>query len=165
MLLGQLFSQRVGYAIHALCYMARTSPRQAMITVPELSEWMRTAWPGSSETYLANVIRRLVRGGILISQRGISGGYCFARAPEEITLRDVVALLEGVSFARCALTPSGKCSVQEKCTNFGLLCDLQHRYAGLLSSVTIANLARDMAVTVPAQRFAVASVDSAAVSP
>ena len=102
MLLGQLFSQRVGYAVHALCYMARTTPRQAMTTVPELSHWMREAWPGASETYLANVIRRLVRGGLLISQRGISGGYCFARSPQEITLRDVVALLEGVSYARCA---------------------------------------------------------------
>lgn len=148
MLLGQLFSQRVGYAVHALCYMARTSPRQDMTTVPELSLWMREAWPGSSETYLANVIRRLVRGGLLISQRGISGGYCFARSPQEITLRDVVALLEGVSYARCALTPSGKCSMQDGCDNYSVLCELQQRYSNLLSEVSISDLARDMAVPI-----------------
>jgi len=157
MLLGQLFSQRVGYAIHALCYMARMSPREGMTTVPELSQWMRTAWPGSSETYLANVIRRLVRGGLLISQRGISGGYCFAREPEEITLHDVVSLLEGASYVRCALTPSGKCSYQERCTNYGLLCDLQHRYADLLANVRISDLARDMAAPLPARELAEAA--------
>jgi Rrf2 family protein len=151
MLLGQLFSQRVGYAVHALCYMARTSPRQDMTTVPELSEWMHKAWPGSSETYLANVIRRLVRGGLLISQRGISGGYCFARAPKDITLCDVVALLEGVSYARCALTPSGKCNLQETCQNYNLLCSVQQRYAELLSSVTIDDLAQELAVPVGAR--------------
>ena len=149
MLLGQLFSQRVGYAVHALCYMARSSPRETLTTVPELSGWMRGVWPGSSETYLANVIRRLVRGGLLVSQRGISGGYSFARSPEEITLHDVVALLEGVSYARCALTPTGKCPVQDDCTNYSALCSLQRKYTDLLAGVTIADLARDMAAPMP----------------
>jgi Rrf2 family protein len=129
--------------------MARSAPRESLTTVPELSEWMRGIWPGSSETYLANVIRRLVRGGLLVSQRGISGGYSFARLPEEITLYDVVALLEGVSYARCALTPTGKCPVQDGCVNYEVLCDLQKRYTDLLGSVTVADIARDMAAPMP----------------
>ena len=149
MLLGQLFSQRVGYAVHALCYMTRTSPRQGLTTVPELSEWMRQIWPECSETYLANVVRRLVRGGLLISQRGISGGYALARDPSEITLCDVVALLEGVSYARCALTPSGKCTVQDECTNYQTLCQLQQKYTDLLAGVTITQLADEMAASTP----------------
>jgi Rrf2 family protein len=110
---------------------------------------MRSVWPGSSETYLANVIRRLVRGGLLVSQRGISGGYTFARSPEEITLHDIVALLEGVSYARCALTPTGKCPVQDDCVNYAALCDLQQKYTDLLAGVTIAALARDMKAPMP----------------
>ena len=158
MLLGQLFSQRVGYAIHALCYMARTSPRQSLTTVPEISEWMHKAWPGSSETYLANVIRRLVRGGILVSQRGISGGYTYARDPGEVSLRDVVAVLEGVSFARCALTPTGKCPVQPSCENYRKLCQVQQQYSDLLSSVTISDLAHDMNVPVSQEARTTATV-------
>jgi Rrf2 family protein len=150
MLLGQLFSQRVGYAVHAMCYMARTTPRPGLTTVPELAEWMRQIWPESSETYLANVIRRLVRGGLLISQRGISGGYRFAREPEDITLHDVVAVLEGVSYARCALTPSGTCREQDKCPNYQALCDLQQQYTELLAGITISRLASEMAASIPA---------------
>lgn len=146
MLLGQLFSQRIGYAVHALCYMAQTGGRNSLTTVPELAQWMRQTWPDCSETYLANVVRRLVRGGLLISQRGISGGYALARSPQEITLCDVVTVLEGVSFARCALTPSGRCDHQDECAANQRMKDLQRRYAELLAEVTIDQLAGEMAV-------------------
>lgn len=148
MVLGQLFSQRVGYAVHALCYMAN-SPNGCLATASELADWMRQVWPGTSETYLADIIRRLVPGGILASQRGIFGGYRLARDPEEISLRDVVALLEGFSLSRCALTPNGKCNLQGNCSSYRRLRKLQEEYAELLSKVSIADLARDMAAEVP----------------
>ncbi len=37
----------------------------------------------------------LRRAGILQSQRGVKGGYSFARPPQEITVLDVVEALEG----------------------------------------------------------------------
>jgi DNA-binding IscR family transcriptional regulator len=37
----------------------------------------------------------LRRAGILQSQRGVKGGYSFARAPGEVTVLDVVEVLEG----------------------------------------------------------------------
>ena len=149
MAIGQLFSQRVGYAVHALCYMAKKGPHNGIITAPELYDWMQASWPGISETYLGTVIRRLVRGGILFSQRGVCGGYGFARSPEAITLRDVVDLLEGFSYARCALTPTGQCAVQNRCQNYRTLCTLQKQYTNLLAGVTIEQLAQDMAAEVP----------------
>ena len=63
MALGQLFSQRFGYAIHALAYMAK-KPMDTLTTLPELANWMRSVWPSASEAYLSNVIQRLARGGI-----------------------------------------------------------------------------------------------------
>ncbi|MGI8659589.1 MAG: Rrf2 family transcriptional regulator [Thermoleophilaceae bacterium] len=35
------------------------------------------------------------RAGILHSQRGVKGGYLFGRPPEEVTVLEVVELLEG----------------------------------------------------------------------
>src|SRR3954462_11466916 len=37
----------------------------------------------------------LRRAGILRSQRGVKGGYCFAREPSEITVLEIVELLDG----------------------------------------------------------------------
>lgn len=53
--------------------------------------------------YLKKRLQPLVRAGILASTPGARGGYTLARAPEKITLMDVVAAVEGREDAfRCA---------------------------------------------------------------
>ena len=45
--------------------------------------------------FLEGLFATLRRAGILQSQRGVKGGYSFARPPTEITVLEVVELLEG----------------------------------------------------------------------
>ena len=45
--------------------------------------------------FLEGLFGTLRRGGILHSQRGVKGGYSFARPPGEITVLEIVELLEG----------------------------------------------------------------------
>ena len=48
-----------------------------------------------SPQFLESLFVTLRRGGVLQSQRGVKGGYSFARAPESVTVLEVVELLEG----------------------------------------------------------------------
>ena len=45
--------------------------------------------------FLEGLFATLRRSGILHSQRGVKGGYTFARPPAELTVLDVVEALEG----------------------------------------------------------------------
>ncbi len=45
--------------------------------------------------FLEQLFATLRRAGVLKSQRGVKGGYTFARPPEQITVLEVVELLEG----------------------------------------------------------------------
>jgi len=45
--------------------------------------------------FLEGMFATMRRAGILQSQRGVKGGYSFARPPQEITVLDVVEALEG----------------------------------------------------------------------
>jgi Rrf2 family protein len=45
--------------------------------------------------FLEGLFATLRRAGILQSQRGVKGGYSFARAPADVTVLEVVELLEG----------------------------------------------------------------------
>ncbi|MBA2644527.1 MAG: Rrf2 family transcriptional regulator [Solirubrobacterales bacterium] len=45
--------------------------------------------------FLEQLFAVLRRAGILKSQRGVKGGYSFARAPSEVTVLEVVELLDG----------------------------------------------------------------------
>ena len=45
--------------------------------------------------FLEGMFATLRRAGILQSQRGVKGGYSFARPPAQITVLDIVEALEG----------------------------------------------------------------------
>src|SRR5689334_12297911 len=45
--------------------------------------------------FLEQLFATLRRAGILKSQRGVKGGYSFARRPQEITVLEIVELLDG----------------------------------------------------------------------
>ena len=47
-----------------------------------------------SVAYLEQLLHRLKKQGVVASIRGPKGGYTLARAPQEITMADVVGILE-----------------------------------------------------------------------
>ena len=77
------------YAVRALAELAR---RGAGATVP-IGEIAKAR--DIPVQFLESLFATLRRGGILQSQRGVKGGYSFAKRPAEITVLEVVELLEG----------------------------------------------------------------------
>ena len=51
-----------------------------------------------SQKYLEKIIRSLKDAGIIVSVRGPKGGHLLARPPEEVTVGEVVRVLEGDTF-------------------------------------------------------------------
>ncbi len=51
-----------------------------------------------SQKYLEKIIRMLKEAGIIVSVRGPKGGHMLARPPEEVTVGEVVRILEGDTF-------------------------------------------------------------------
>lgn len=47
------------------------------------------------ERFLLQILRSLVTHGILQSTRGVEGGYRLVRAPEEISVLDIIEAIEG----------------------------------------------------------------------
>lgn len=77
------------YAVRALAELAR-SGTSGPVPIGEIAR--RREIPVQ---FLEGLFATLRRAGILQSQRGVKGGYSFARAPEEVTVLDVVEALEG----------------------------------------------------------------------
>ena len=54
--------------------------------------------------YLAKVLQSLARSGLIVSQRGVRGGFTLARGPEEISVYDVVQAVDSLQrIDRCPL--------------------------------------------------------------
>src|SRR5262245_42328652 len=68
---------------------------------------------------VAEVLKDLCHANLVVSHRGSSGGYALARAPEAISVGDVVAALEGhpslTSCASLGLHVAQACGVESVC--------------------------------------------------
>ncbi len=55
---------------------------------------------------VSKILKALAREGLLVSQRGSKGGYRLAREPEELTVSEMIRVLEGpVALTECAIGP------------------------------------------------------------
>ena len=77
------------YAVRALAELARRG-NAAPVPIGEIARARDIP-----VQFLEGLFATLRRAGILQSQRGVKGGYSFARPPAEITVLEVVELLEG----------------------------------------------------------------------
>jgi Rrf2 family protein len=50
---------------------------------------------GIPQKFLENILSDLRQAGIVKSQRGVEGGYRLARAPEDVSVADVIRAVEG----------------------------------------------------------------------
>lgn len=76
-----------------------------LLALSELVQCHRTGGPvqvkeiakrqGIPEEYLSQIMAQLKRADLVRGSRGPGGGYFLARPPESITLREVLAILEG----------------------------------------------------------------------
>ena len=90
--------------------------------------------------FLEGLFASLRRAGVLQSQRGVKGGYSFARPPAEVTVLEVVELLEGELGAEAA--EAGPVWV-----------DAVEAVRGVLGGVTIADVAQREAREAGAQMY------------
>jgi Rrf2 family protein len=80
------------YAVRALAELARLGAVPGAQPVPIAELARRRDIPLQ---FLEQLFATLRRAGMLQSQRGVKGGYTFARPPAEVTVLEVVELLEG----------------------------------------------------------------------
>lgn len=123
------------YAIRAMSYLARR-PAGEISSLRDVS-----AEQDIPDSFLAKIFQSLVHGGLVASQRGAHGGFSLARAPEEITVRDVIEAVDGpIALNGCVLWPED-CRRSGDCRMHEVWMLAQERMMDVLGEVTLAELA------------------------
>ncbi len=90
--------------------------------------------------YLEQIIRPLKRAQYIKSFRGSKGGHMLNKPPEQITVGEVVALLEGGSvLTHCSKNPK-ICSRSERCPTRYLWKEASDALFARLNHITFADL-------------------------
>lgn len=83
-------SVQVDYACRVMAELARLHGTGELAQIDHLAR--TEAVPA---TFLAQILCKLRNAGLIVSRRGNQGGYVLARAPEEISLYDILTAIEG----------------------------------------------------------------------
>ncbi len=95
---------------------------------------------GVSVKYLEQLIRPLKRGGYLESVRGPKGGHMLTRPPAEITVGEVVRLLEGgINLTDC-VGDERICGRSDKCSVRSVWVEATNAMNAILDSITLSQI-------------------------
>jgi Rrf2 family protein len=95
-----------------------------------------------SEKYLSLIIIPLRGVGLVNSVRGAYGGYNLSRDPSEITLKEIVDVLEGdCSLVDCVKDPS-TCPRVPICVSHDIWAMIGGKISETLSSITLDKMVR-----------------------
>lgn len=131
-------SKLADYGTVVMTYLART-PEQAR-SASEISAGVGLGLPTVSK-----LLKLLVRANLLVSRRGVRGGYMLALSPEQISVAGIIDAIENypMGLTECSSVP-GLCSMELQCSIRSNWQRISQTIRAVLKDVTLAELAQPL---------------------
>lgn len=125
---------------YALVAVAGLAGAPDLTSARELSDRLRLPLPA-----LRNILKELAARGLVEAHQGSAGGYRLARAPERITVADVVEAIEGGAKLTPCCHPhshpgAASCRLESSCHIKSSVRSLHDRLNDVLRGTTIRDL-------------------------
>ncbi len=137
-------SRKGRYALRALYALAADDSRGPVL-IADLAE--REKIP---RKFLEAILLELKNAGVLKSKKGKGGGYSLARAPEKITIGEVIRIIDGPlapipcaserAFVKCE-----ECVDETTCGTRQVMQKVRNAIAAILDGTTLADVQRQIA--------------------
>lgn len=127
-------TRQADYALRAMIYLAKIEPNQRAATsmIAEVQH--------IPPSFLAKIISQLSIAGLIHTSRGARGGVTLARAPQDISILEVVEAIDGPIALNECTSVSGTCKFGEDCPMRPIWCDTQDELISKLRATTFATV-------------------------
>jgi Rrf2 family protein len=133
-----LFSRQCEYALQAVMYLA-LKPDGEKTSIRELTKEIDIPYH-----FLAKILQNLTYKGLLVSQKGPTGGFGLAKSPKEISLFDIVEAVDGVAFTTSCVMGFPECSGKNPCAIHDTWGEVRKNLQTTLADKNIAQMAKGM---------------------
>lgn len=97
---------------------------------------------------VSKLLKELLQSGLLVSHRGIRGGYSLAREPREIGLAEIITALEGpIALTECSTDVTGLCQLETCCAIRKNQQIISEALRGVLAKLTLSDLIQPLMLT------------------
>jgi len=98
---------------------------------------------------VSKLLKLLLQGGVLVSHRGVKGGYGLARPTDAISVAEIVTILEGpIALTECSTDVTGLCDLEPSCPIKKNQRVISQVIRGALEKVMLSDLIHPMQLTV-----------------
>jgi Rrf2 family iron-sulfur cluster assembly transcriptional regulator len=105
------------------------------VTIREIAERQAV-----SVAYLEQILNKLRKAGLIRSVKGPGGGYLLEKAPDKVTIAEVLLELEGPVALTSCLDPDEGCVRVDSCVTHMLWKALGEQVEHYLKTITLGNL-------------------------
>lgn len=133
-------SKKGEYALKALIELAINYDKGEAVTLIEDVATRK----GIPQKYLEQILLGLKNDGILVSKRGVGGGYTLSRPPESITLGQIIRAVEGpLAPINCVSVGAHvSCPDESSCGLYSVMLEVRNAIAGVLDNTSLKDVAR-----------------------
>lgn len=139
-----MISQKTKYAIKALITLAEEQARGgSSLRIEEIANRSNTP-----KRFLEHILIDIRNAGVIGSRRGRDGGYMLIKAPESISVSEVLRMIDGPiaplpCLSRRAYQRCEDCEDEATCRIRKVFGDLYSAYLLMVESLTLTDLMRD----------------------
>jgi Rrf2 family protein len=138
-----ILSNTCKYGVRAVIYLALYEEEKKKTGIKKIAEDLNIPTP-----FLGKILQNLVRHKILYSTKGPNGGFSLGLRAEEITLMDIVKIIDGEDIFKTCLISLKSCSSREHekttCPVHKKFLPILYQIVELFKNQTIAELAKDI---------------------
>jgi Rrf2 family protein len=134
--MSTIFSKSCEYALQSMLYIARESKNQPIL-LRDISTELNIPYH-----FLSKVLQNLVRDRLVVSHRGINGGFFLGRSAEEISLFDIICAIEGKTFFESCILGFPKCSDEYPCPTHTQWKEAKSILLDVFQKKTVAELSK-----------------------
>ena len=137
-----MITQKMKYALKALLTLADESKRSTpeALTIEEIAKRS-----GATKRFLEHILLEIRNAGIIASTRGRSGGYQLIKAPEQVSVSELLRMIDGpiaplACLSRRAYQRCDDCKDEQTCRIRKVFAEVFWSYLVLIESLTLADV-------------------------
>lgn len=131
-----MFNKETEYALQSLVYIQGQNLKKHRPGVEEIATGI-----DAPKFFIAKILHRLVKTGILYSLKGKGGGFFFDESKSSVNILDIVNLIEGSKIVSGCIFGLKQCSCENPCPMHDRYSPIRDSFEKLLASETIDSLA------------------------
>ena len=126
------------YAVRVMFVLAKLPPGQVC---PKSVLAKDQEMPGS---FLSKILQQLAGAGLIVSHRGVRGGFCLNRDPGDISLLEVMEAVEGpLELNACVIPEKNNCTRMDNCPGALVWKKVQSETVRLLSGISLLAMLKE----------------------